>query len=172
MEVITNYFHQVMPPGSGQYHNSLVLSSTMPNTIIFNNKSYNGRWGQTVDRDGQWREITESFSRYSRDKWPTEHYVRTGKDTYILQYRRPSNPCHRASAEGIFYDVPLKILRCLSFSRSASAHVFSCVPVMSIFGHYLQVSYDATGDLPDSDQPLCITDGPVSAAVLAQPEVQ
>ena len=121
-----------------------------------------------------------SFSRCSRDKWPTEHYVRTGKDTYILQYRRPSNPCHRASAEGIFYDVPLKILRCLSFSRSASSPVLLSVPEayvfggpeMSIFGHYWQVAYDATGDLPDSDQPLCIMDGQVSAAVLVQPEEQ
>ena len=120
MEVVTNYFDQVTPSGSGQYHNSFVLSSTMPNSIIFINKSYNCRWGQTTDQDGQWKEITVSFCRHPMDNWPTEHYVRMGKDAFILQYRSPSNPCHRVSAEGTFYDVPLKILRYLSFSRCAS----------------------------------------------------
>ena len=121
MEVVTNYFDQVTPSGSGKYRNWLVLSITMPNSVILNNKSYNCRWGQTTDQDGQWQEITVSFCRHPRDKWPTEHYVRIGKDTYILQYRSFSNHCHRAAAEGTFYDVPLKILRCLSFSRSDSS---------------------------------------------------
>ena len=97
------------------------LPTTMPNNVIFNNISYNCRWGQTTDRDGQWQEITLSFCRHSRGSWPTEHYVRVSKDLYILQYRQPSDTRHRASADGIFYDVPLKILRCLACSRSASS---------------------------------------------------
>ena len=92
MVVVTNYFHQVIPSGSGQYLNAMILSSNMPNRIIFNQKSYGCRWGRTVDRDGQWQQITVSFSRSPRVKWPVEHYVRTGRDMYMLQYRIPSFP--------------------------------------------------------------------------------
>ena len=170
MEVVTNYFHQVSPSGSGHFRNSLVLSTTMPNNVIFNNISYNCRWGQTTDRDGQWQEITLSFCRRSRGSWPTEHYVRVSKDLYILQYRRPSDTRHRASADGIFYDVPLKILRCLTFSRSASSPLLTSTlgayvpggPETTIYGHYSQLAYEATGDISASGHLQGITDWPAS----------
>ena len=170
MEVVTNYFHQVSPFGFGQYRNSSVLSIIMPNNVIFNNISYNCRWGQTIDRDGQWQEITVSFCRRSRGSWPTLHYVRVSKDLYILQYRQPSDTRHRASADGIFYDVPLKILRCLACSRSASSPLPTSTlgayvpggPETMIYVFYWQPLYDATGDTSASGYLQCITDWPTS----------
>ena len=44
MEVVINHFHQVSPSGTGQWHNSLILSTAMPESIIFNNITYPCRW--------------------------------------------------------------------------------------------------------------------------------
>ena len=159
--VIINYFHQVTPSGSGQYLNAVILSSNMPNRIIFNQKSYGCRWGRTVDRDGQWQQITVSFSRRTRVNWPIEHYVRTGRDMYMLQYRLPSCPRNSASDEGTFRDVPLKILRCLSSSRSVTSPVLLTLPNPFAFGgpetsivsNYLQIAYDATDEPVDEELP-------------------
>ena len=120
MEVVTNYFDQITPSGNGRFHNMMVLSKDVANVVVFNNMAYPCGWGHTIDYDGQWQQITVSFVRHPRDEWPVEHYARIGYDTFILQYRRPAIPCHRPSEDGTFYDVPLKILRVLSFSRCAS----------------------------------------------------
>ena len=125
MEVVVNHLHQVCLSGTGQWHNSLILSTARPESIVFNNITYPCRWDQTTHQDGQWKEIILSFCRrQSRGSWPTEHYVRVGKDLYILQYRCPSDSQrHQESADGILYDVPLKLLRCLSCSRGISSQV-------------------------------------------------
>ena len=159
MVVVTNYFHQVIPSGSGQYLNAMILSSNMPNLIIFNQKSYGCRWGRTVDRDGQWQQITVSFSRSPRVKWPVEHYVRTGRDMYMLQYRIPSFPRNSDWNDCIYHEVPVKILRCLSSSRSVLSPVMLTVPHPFAFGgpetssasHYWQIAYDATDEPVDEE---------------------
>ena len=152
MEVVTNYFDQITPSGNCQFHNTMILSKDAANVVVFNNMAYPCRWGQTADYDGQWQQITVSFVRHQRDEWPVEHYVRIGYDTFILQYRRPATPCHRPSEDGTFYDVPLKILRVLSFSRCAYEdptppgprdYYLQCGHDAATFGHYLQIAYNA-----------------------------
>ena len=76
------------------------------------------KWEHTLDADGQWQLISDSFVRYPREVWPVERYVRIGYDTFILQSRTPSFPCDRPSEDGTYYDVPLKLLKVLSSSRS------------------------------------------------------
>ena len=81
---------------------------------------------------------------------------------YMLQYRLPSCPRNSASDEGIFHDVPLKIPRCLSSSRSVMSPVLLTVPYPFAFGgpetsivrYYWQIAYDAT-DEPVDEEFLC-----------------
>ena len=177
---ITNYFHQVIPSGSGQYLNAVVLSSNMPDRIIFNQKSYGGRWCRTVDRDGRWQQITVSFSRRPSVNWPVEHYVRTGRDMYMLQYRLPSFPRNSVSDDCTFHEVPVKILRCLSSSRSVLSPVMLTVPYPFAFGgpetssasHYWQIAYDATDEPVDEKCPCAsrMGSGRESTWVMAQLE--
>ena len=120
----------------------------MPNRIIFNQKSYGCRWGRTVDRDGQWQQITFSFSRSPRVKWPVEHYVRTGRDMYMLQYRIPSFLRNSDWNDCIYHEVPVKILRCLSSSRSVLSPVMLTVPHPFAFGGPETSSASHTGRSP------------------------
>ena len=109
-----------MPARNGQYHNTLILSALDANSVVFNNMTYSCVWSYSIDGDGQWRQISVSFSRKQGGVWPVETYVRVGPDIFMLQSRFPSIPCDRPSEDGTFYDVPLKILRVLSSSRCSS----------------------------------------------------
>ena len=117
----------------------MILFTDAANVVVLENMAYPCRWGQTIDYDGQWQQITVSFVRHQRDEWPVEHYVRIGYDTFILQYGRPAIPCHRPFEDCTFYDVPLKILRFFLFSRCASAAPTLPGPR----DHYLQCGQDA-----------------------------
>ena len=121
MEVVCNHFNKVCSAGTGQWHNSLVLSTMKPNAILFNNIIYPCKWSRTIGADGQWEEITFFNRRHSRSGvWATEHYVRVRKGLWILQYRTPSDrQQHHETLSSIFYDVPFKLLRVMSCGRSA-----------------------------------------------------
>ena len=103
----------------------------------------------SIDGDGQWRQISVSFSRKQGGVWPVETYVRVGSDIFMLQSRFPSIPCDRPSEDGTFYDVPLKILRVLSSSRCSSTrptppgsrNYLHHGPGASCVGHYWQATY-------------------------------
>ena len=120
-----------------------------------------------MDRDGQWQPIIVSFSRSPRVKWPVEHYVRTGRDMYMLQYRLPSLPRNNVSDDGSFHEVPVKILRCLSSSRSVLSPVLLTVPYPFAFGgpetssasHYWQIAYDSTDEPVDEECPCASPSG-------------
>ena len=156
--VIANYFDQITPAGNGQYHNTLILSALDANSVVFNNMTYSCVWSYSIDEDGQWHQITISFSR-KHVPWPVETYVRVGPDIFILQSRSPSISCDRPSEDGTYYDVPLKILRVLSSSRSASSrptppgsrNYLHHGPGATCTEHYWQASYQApptaTGEL-------------------------
>ena len=133
-----------------------------------------------MDRDGQWQQITVSFSRSPRVKWPVEHYVRTGRDMYMLQYRIPSFPRNSDWTDCIYHEVPVKILRCLSSSRSVLSPVMLTVPYPFAFGgpetssasHYWQIAYDATDEPVDEECPCAspMGSGRESTWVMAQLE--
>ena len=148
--VIANYFDQITLAGNGQYHNTLLLSALDANSVVFNNMTYSCVWSCSIDEDGQWHQITVSFPR-KHVPWPVDTYVRVGPDIFILQSRSPSILCD--------YDVPLKILRVLSSSRSASSrptppgsrNYLHHGPGSTCTEHYWQASYQApptaTGEL-------------------------
>ena len=156
--VIMNYFDQITPAWNGRYHNTLILAALDANSVVFNNMTYSCDWNYSIDGDGQWRQITVSFSRKQHVPWPVETYVRVGPDIYMLQSRSPSISCDRPSEDGTFYDVPLKILRVLSSSRSASSRLtppgsrnnLHHGPGATCAEHYWQASYQvprtATGE--------------------------
>ena len=92
---------------------------------MLNNSTYSCRWSRTGGFDLRWREITFSFNRrhFRSGRWATEHYVRVEKELWVLQLRTPSYlQRHHETSCGIFYDVPLKLLRVLSCSRGAITH--------------------------------------------------
>ena len=158
--VITNYFDQITPAWNGQYHNTLILSSLDANSIVFNNMTYPCVWSYSIDGDGQWQQITASFSRKQGVAWPVETYVRVGPDIFMLQSRFPSISCDCPSEDGTFYDVPLKILRVLSSSTCTSSrptppgmrNYLHHGPGASCVEHYWQATYQvpivASGDRP------------------------
>ena len=147
--VITNYFDQITPAWRGQYHNTLILLALDANSVVFNNMIYPCAWSYSIDGDGQWRQISVSFSRKQGGVWPVETYVRVGPDIFMLQSRFPSIPCDRPSEDGTFYDVPLKILRVLSSSRCSSTrptppgsrNYLHHGPGASCVEHYWQATY-------------------------------
>ena len=158
--VITNYFDQITPARNGQFHNTLILSSLDANSVIFNNMVYQCVWSHSIDGDGQWKQITVSFSRKQIVPWPVETYVRVGPGIFMLQSRHPSISCDCPSEDGTFYDVPLKILRVLSSSTSTSSrptppgirNYLHHGPGASCVEYYWQATYQApigaSGDRP------------------------
>ena len=77
----------------------------------------------------------------------------------MLQYRFPSFPRNNVSDDNTFHEVPVKILRCLSSSRSVLSPVMLTVPYPSAFGgtetfsarHCWQIAYDATDEPVDEE---------------------
>ena len=166
--VITNYFDQISPSGSGQYHNKIILSALDANSVVFNNTTYPCVWSYTIDGDGQWQQIVVSFSRKQSIAWPVETYVRVGLDIFILQSRAPAISCDRPADDGTFYSVPLKILRSLLASMATSRPIPPSIrnylhhgPGASCVEYYWQATYlDPIGNLSI----LATLDAPVRSA--------
>ena len=88
----------------------------------------------------------------------------------MLQYRIPSFPRNSDWNDGIYHEVPVKILRCLSSSRSALSPAMLTVPYPFAFGgpetssasHYWQISYDATDEPVDEE---CTSASPMGSGL-------
>ena len=119
MDVYCNHLVQICPANNGQWHNTITLDIEKPNTLLFNEKTYQSRWTYTMDCDGQWSEISFSFSRHHHQEiWWTEHYIRAGPEIWTLLHRsQMPQEHHYVSAHGSFYDVPIKLLRLKAFVR-------------------------------------------------------
>ena len=142
-----------------------MLTTTKPDSFMFNNNIYTCRWTRTLLPDGQWREISFSFNRrHGRSRWSTEHYVRVGKELWILQRRTPSPPQYHYDATcGTFYDVPVKLLRPQSCIRGASMNRYGAVAVDPIFCYF----WNSTDDLLSEDKPdFCVVHPSTRSAAL------
>ena len=114
MDVYCNQFVQICPANYGQWHNTITLDIEKPNTLVFNTETYQSRWTYTMSRDGQWSEISFTFSRHHNHggKFWTEHYTRIGPEIWSLLHRSQiPQQHHYGTAHGRFYDVPVKLLR-------------------------------------------------------------
>ena len=89
MDVYCNQFVQICPANYGQWHNTITLDIEKPNTLVLNEETYQSRWTCTMSRDGQWNEISFTFSRHHHhgEKLWTEHYTRIGPEIWSLLHR-------------------------------------------------------------------------------------
>ena len=119
MDVYCNLFVQICPDNHGQWHNTITLDIEKRNTLVFNEQTYQSRWAYTMDCDGQWNEISFTFSRHLHGgKLWTEHYTRIGPEILSLLHRsqRPQQRNY-GTAHSRFYAVPVKLLRLQACDR-------------------------------------------------------
>ena len=120
MDVYCNQFVQICPANYGQWHNTITLDIEKPNTLVFNEETYQSRWTYTMNRDGQWSEISFTFSRHHHHggKLWTEHYTRIGPEIWSLLHKSQiPQQHHYGTAHCRFYDVPVKLLRLQACDR-------------------------------------------------------
>ena len=150
MEVVCNHLIQVCPAGNGQWHNSIVLATDRPNTLMFNNIIYECRCSFTLSSDGQWKEISFSFNRrHGRSRWRTEHYVRTGKELWILLRRTQSLQQYNYNTTcGTFHNVTIKLLRLHSCIRGVGLVRYGAVAFDLTSGFF----WNPMEDLPSEEE--------------------
>ena len=144
---------------------SSMLITEGPGTLMFNNTIYKCRRSWTLSSDGQWKEISFSFNRrYGHSRWSTEHYVRVGKEVWILLRRSPTLQQHHYNTTfGTFYDVPAKLLRLHSCTRGAGLFRYGADAFDPIFSYF----WNPTDDLPSEDDPdLCVVHQSTTSSVL------
>ena len=86
--------------------------------------------------------------RHGRSRW-TEHYVRTGKELWILLRRTQSLQQYNYNTMGgTFYDVPSKLLRLHSCIRSVNFARYGAAAFDPIFWFF----WDPMEDLPSEKE--------------------
>ena len=150
MDVLCNHLVQICPANSGHWLNAITLDIEKPNTLVFNDVTYVSRWSYTMDRDGQWSEISFSFNRhFCGNKWWTEHYTRIGPETWSLLHRSQTPQQHNyGTAYGRFYDVPVKLLRLQACDRRIYRTRYNARGYSAIHGFF----WNAAADLPSDDE--------------------
>ena len=122
----------------------------MPNTLVFNDVTYESRWTYTMDRDGQWSEISFSFNRhYHDDKLWTEHYTRIGPETWSLLHRSQTPQQHNyGTASCRFYDVHVKLLRIQAWDKGIYRTRYNARGYSAIHGFF----WNAAAESPSDDE--------------------
>ena len=119
MDVYCNWLVQICPVNNGQLHNTIALDIEKRYTLEFNGQTFQSRWAYTMDCDGQWSEISFTFSRHRYGgTLRTEHYTRIGREIWSLLHRSQMPPQrNQRNAHSRFYAMPVKLLRLQACER-------------------------------------------------------